>query len=391
MSKRCYLLTIFLFVTWILHASFATAQVSGRSVKMGAMLPLTGGMASWGKNQQIALEIAREEINASGGIGRVPLEIVTYDSQGDPKEAINVVKKLTQIEKVFIILGPTTTSECEVVFPLANQLKIVIVSPTSAAPGISGKNRPWPFRNSRTSDKKMDPAIKKWIDYYKIKTAVIIYDAKDALAKSEATLVYPPILIKYGIKILDNLTYVTGDIDFSAQITKINHLSPDGILIGGNPVEAANIVREARRQGMKQAFIGGGSTCTADLIRLGGKDVEGFFSGTHVWIERPDARMQKFVKNFMDKGKTILAGQKPDSGAVCIYDSVYITKEIIEKAKVTNRPDDLEKDREKIRDGWTNLTDFPGITGLTTMDKFGDGAGDNYVLMVKNGEFVTVK
>lgn len=237
----------------------------------------------------------------------------------------------------------------------------------------------------------MDPAIKKWIDYYKIKTAVIIYDAKDALAKSEATLVYPPILIKYGIKILDNLTYVTGDIDFSAQITKINHLSPDGILIGGNPVEAANIVREARRQGMKQAFIGGGSTCTADLIRLGGKDVEGFFSGTHVWIERPDARMQKFVKNFMDKGKTILAGQKPDSGAVCIYDSVYITKEIIEKAKVTNRPDDLEKDREKIRDGWTNLTDFPGITGLTTMDKFGDGAGDNYVLMVKNGEFVTVK
>ncbi len=58
---------------------------------------------------------------------------------------------------------------------------------------------------------------------------------------------------------------------------------------------------------------------------------------------------------------------------------------------MTNKPEDLEKDREKIRNGWAKLKDFPGIAGQTNMDNVGDGTGEVKSVMVQNGEFVLAK
>jgi len=70
------------------------------------------------------------------------------------------------------------------------------------------------------------------------------------------------------------------------------------------------------------------------------------------------------------------------------YDNIYIIKKIMEEEGVTNRPEDLEKDREKIRRGWAKLKDFPGISGVTTMDEVGDGMGGVMTLVVEGGKYV---
>jgi hypothetical protein len=66
---------------------------------------------------------------------------------------------------------------------------------------------------------------------------------------------------------------------------------------------------------------------------------------------------------------------------------MYIIKKVIEEQGVTNKPGDLEKDREKIRNGWAKLKDFPGISGVTTMDEVGDGIGGVRTLAVEGGKF----
>jgi len=60
----------------------------------------------------------------------------------------------------------------------------------------------------------------------------------------------------------------------------------------------------------------------------------------------------------------------------------------MEEEGVTNKPADLAKDRDKIRQGWEKLKDFNGISGVTTMDKNGDGVGGVRTLVVENGEFM---
>ncbi len=398
MKRVNYYLKVFallVFSTFLLSFSFAAAQVTGKSVKLGVLVPITSSSGDDAKGQVLAAEIARDEINGSGGIGRVPLELVIYDTRVDLKENIIIFKKLALVDKVLSIMGPTMSSECEIVFPLANELKIVCVSPASAKPGVSAKNRPWPFRNGRMADAKMEPAIKKWIEMNNIRKVFTVYDAKDALAKSEAMGVFPPILKKYGVENLDLLTYMTGDMDFSAQVTKIRSSNPDGLLISGPPTEIANFVRECRKQGLKQPVLGGAQAYQIDIITVGGKDVEGLITGGHTWVDKPDPRLQRFVKTYRERGKAVLppklAGGPPDCNQITMYDGIMVNKMVMEKYKITNQPRDLEKDRDRIREGWANLNDYPGIAGLTTMSPAGDAVGDTYVIMVKGGRFVAIR
>jgi hypothetical protein len=58
---------------------------------------------------------------------------------------------------------------------------------------------------------------------------------------------------------------------------------------------------------------------------------------------------------------------------------------------VTNRPEDLDLDREKMRKGWETLKDFPGIEGKITMNKDGDGEKSAYIFVIKGGKYVNVQ
>jgi len=381
-------------LTFLLSGSFAEAQVAGKSVKMGIMVPISSTSGADSKGQVMAAEIARDEINAAGGIGGVPLELSVYDTRGDVKEAIIVFRKLAMVDKALSVMGPTYSTECEAVFPLANELKLVSVSPASAKPGVAAKNRPWAFRDSGIADRKLVPALKKWIELNKIKKVYIVYDAKDALAKSEANGVFPPALKATGTETLGILTYMMGDMDFSAQVTKVKQTNPDGLVISGGPTEMANFIRELRRQGMKQPVFGGAQAYQIDLMRVGGKDVEGVMTGGHVWIGRPDPRMQAFVKKYQERGKTALppeiAGTPPDTNQVAMYDGIYINKLAMDQYKITNRLEDLEKDRDKIRQGWQNLKDYNAIQAVISMGADGDIIGMNYIIQVKGGRFVAI-
>ena len=101
------------------------------------------------------------------------------------------------------------------------------------------------------------------------------------------------------------------------------------------------------------------ATRTPGLIEIGGKAVEGYYGSTAAWIQgNPDPRVIKFVQEFKKRSP---AGKDPTYGGLRAYDNMYIIKKIIEEGGVTNKPGDLEKDREKIRNGWAKLKDFPGI------------------------------
>lgn len=395
-SKGFYLCSaMFVIVAFLLSIPFAAAQVGGKSVKIGIMLPITASSGSDSKGQVLAAEIARDEINAAGGIGGVPVELVVYDTRADMKENVIIFRKLAQVDKVLAVIGPGYSTECEVVFPLANEMKLVSVSTAAAKPGITERNRPWSFRDSGIADRKIVPALSKWIDMYKVKKTFIIYDAKDAVAKAEANGIFPPTLKSKGVENLGVLTYMTGDMDFSAQVTKVIQSNPDGVLVASGPSEMANFIREFRKQGSKLPIFGGCEAYQIDLIRIGGKDVEGVMTGGHTWVDRPDPRLQAFVKKYQERGKTALppdiAGSVPDCNQISMYDAMYINKKAMDEYKITNQPADLEKDREKIRQGWQNLKDYNATQAVISMGSDGDTIGKTYIIQVKGGKFVAME
>jgi branched-chain amino acid transport system substrate-binding protein len=367
----------------------ALSKMAGSEIKLGFACGMTGACRDWCKNNKVAFDLAADEINKAGGISGLPVMVIVGDTATNPSEAANMVRKLAADEKVLAIQGPFLSNEVEVAFPVANEMKIATISQASSKPGVGAKNRPYGFRNCPDESVAAKPAIKKFVEKYKIKNVVFIYDTKDAVSKSLGTVVFPPIFKNEGVNIVNednSITFQTGDFDMRAQVTKLKGFKFDGIVIGSLYTEAATFAKEARRQGITQPIFGGATIVNEYLIKQAGKSAEGIMAPSTFWPQMP-GKTQVFVKAFVGKSK----GDLPTIQDAHSYDNVYLLKHIIETAGVTNKPEDLEQDREKIMKGLTATKAFPGIEGTVGFNDEGDGVVQIYVIEVKNGKWVQVK
>jgi branched-chain amino acid transport system substrate-binding protein len=362
------------------------ANLAGRSVKIGCLAPVTGKGAEWGIAGKASMEIAVEEINAKGGVGGIPMELICYDTQTLEAEALKSVSRLVDRDKVLAVSGPCFSGEFEIIAPqLDSQLKTVINSYCSAKPGLSAMSQ-WAFRNTLTSDKMLKPVVDAWLkDYPKIKKVVIIYDAEDAVSKAEGVAVLPALFKAHGVEVLDSLSYRTKDTDYSAQVTKAKSLGAEGIGFGACYQNAGAIAKEMAKQGLNVPTIGGACAGAPGFIEIGGKATEGSYMASAAFIDDPRPEVQAYAKKIIAK----IGGKPPYSGPRS-YDIIYSYKYCIEKSGVTNAPADLEADRNKMRECLGGLKGFPGVAGEITMDAVRDGAGASAILKVVNGQYVNV-
>ncbi len=362
------------------------APLAGPKVKIGCMVPLTGKGAEWGQGAKASIEIAQAEINAKGGVGGVPLEIICYDTQTKESEGLTTVNRLVERDKVLAIVGPCFSAVFEVIAPqLDNRLKTSIISYCSSKPGLSAMSR-WALRNTITSDKQLKPVVEAWVKDYKLKNAVIIHDAEDAVSKAEGAAILPGLLKANKVEVLDILTYRTKDTDYSAQITKAKSLGAQSIAFGSCYQNAAAIAKEAHKQGLKVPMVGGACAGTPGFIELAGSAAEGAYMSTAAWLDDPRPAVQTYVKKIVAK-----LGRTPPYSGPRAYDIVYGLKDVIEKSGVTNKSADLAADREKVRTGFAALKGFPGVAGEITMDAVRDGAGATAILKVVKGKYIDVR
>ena len=362
----------------------AGAKLAGDKVRLGVIMPMAGLFVDWGQHGLIGAEFARDEINGAGGVGGLPVELVVADDRGDPKESVTLTRRLAQSDRVLMIHGSISSSSAGVMFPLSASLKIPIITPTAAAPGLTDKFRPWAYTMNPGAAKALGTglaALRK--QNPNVKKATILYNQADAISTAEATRVMPGTFQQAGIELLDSITFQTGDLDFSAQVTRALSKQPDMLFLGSGSREAALIAKEARKQGYKGPFHGGVATATPDLVTLGGDAVEGWYTTTYAWNERPIPRVQAFVKKFLEKS----GGKRPNSSGLAMYDQLFISKMCVETAGVTNKPEDLEADRDKLAKCWAGLKAFDGAIGAVTMNELGVNVGHVWALTVKRGVF----
>ena len=360
------------------------AKLAGDKVRLGVIMPQAGLFVDWGQHGLIGAEIARDEINAAGGIGGLPVELVVADDRGDPKESVTLTRRLAQTDRVLMIHGSISSSSAGVMYPLSASLKVVIVSPTAAAPGLTDKFRPFAYTMNPGAARALGTGLAALRKHHPgVKKAAILYNSADAISKAEGEGVMPPTFKQAGVEVLDSITFQTGDLDFSAQVTRALSRQPDMLFLGSGSREAALIAKEARKQGYKGPIQGGVATTTPDLVTLGGDAVEGWYTTTYAWNERPIPRVQAFVKKFLERS----GGKRPNSSALAMYDQLFIAKTCVETAGVTNKPDDLESDRDRLAKCWAGLKGYDGAIGAITMNEAGVNVGQIWALTVKRGVF----
>ena len=163
MNIKKFTLFAFLFLITVLIVGFSacervsqivqptTSQMTETSdeISIGVVLPLTGRLTdSFGKPIQQGFELALSEINAAYPSG-AKLNLIIKDGQSTIDGAVEAFNKLIHQDGVSVILGPATSSQTEMVFPIAQENQVVAISPTSSA---TRSQRAGGFRFSRRAD-----------------------------------------------------------------------------------------------------------------------------------------------------------------------------------------------------------------------------------------------
>ena len=356
-------------------------------VNVGVIAPLTGRMASFGAQYAAAVKMfeeARARLNE-----REKLNFVVYDSRGDLTESISLTRKLISNDQVVAIVGPLFSSESEVSFPVAVQGKTPIISPSASKPGVAAANRPYAFGYSLTSDKKTALLVDKWIATVgkPIKNVVVILDAKDAISKFDGSVEFPNVLKKHGIQILDTIAIQTGDIDFSAAVTRAKNRNPDAVVMTVLHSEGGNLMRELRKQGMHQPVLAGVGILDPRFLELAGPAADGVMLGSDFYAGSTAPGVAKWVAEFQSKNNNMV----PTAPAAMMYESLELVRSCIVSQKVSGKIPDLQADRDKIQKCLGAMKNHPvPLTGQVTINEHGEALRKPQILVVKDSRFTAV-
>jgi branched-chain amino acid transport system substrate-binding protein len=365
------------------------AQQAGREIVLGAIVPSSGPFAEWGRANTVTLQMLEKQINGGGGINGAKLRIVILDDATKPAQATNNLRKIAGDEKALAVAGPLTSGAAEVAFPVANEMKIVSTSQASSKPGVAKLNRPWAFRNTIDEGVLGGTTIPYYKKSFNIKSVAIIFDAKDATAATVGSKIMPGLMKDNAIEILnanDALSFNTGDLDVSAQVTKMKALNPDGVVISADYSQAVTVIREMKRQGLIKPVVGSTQLISSAILKAA-PEIPIVAPATFYPTMKGD-KSEKFVNELQPllRNTSGLPPEiEPSMYDANIFEIMGIYIDAIKTTGVTGKPEDLEADRTKVRDYMAKLVGFPGLGGPIGFNDDGDAIKAFYILQGENG------
>jgi len=356
----------------------ASAQDTITTAKLGAVYAFSGPVAIYSTTIKNGLDMAVAELNAKGDL---KIDLVLEDDRSTKDDAINVYQKFIQRDQTLLIFGPLIGGQVFAAGPLAQRAKVPVMLTSVATPGVTGIGDHI-FRTSVESATIIPGTAKAAKDLLKTARVAQIYTNDDQFSVGEFKA-YEEALKSNGIQIAGVETVRTGDVDFSAQLTKIKAMNVDTLVISSQGQEAVGIMTQARKLGLdKVRFIGGNAFNAAGVVKEAGAAMEGALSATPWFMAMQHPKNVEFVKNYRDKYKT-----DPDWLAAQTYDAVHIVKQALLAAKI-GKSDSVAVARSKLRDSLAAIKTYDGVLGKIEFDEKRDPRLAGAVIKVEGGKHV---
>lgn len=380
-SRQCGLLTAVAFAF-----AFGGAAKAD-DILLGNLYSGAGPFATLAKTNEIAAQIAVDEINASGGISGKKIKIVSFDTAGKPDQAVVGLRKLAEDDKVMAILGPFSSGECRVAFPAAERAGVVTMSMASSAPKLA---EPFTYALRNTSDEgyMFRNVMKTLKDKgYAMATGATAYATDDVISKTMGEIVLPNIMKASGVGMKAAVTFQTQAFDLSAQVSQLKAAPTDLVGIGAGPDAAVRLVQEMRRQGDKSRLVAGSTIADSELPSRMGENGDGttipttFFGGANEKAKKFD---EEFIKRAKAAGLTRSAASQFDAAT---YDIVMFYAHAMKEKKITGDPAKLADERTAIRDFLRSMPPYPALEGAISFGKNGDALKPVYIIEMQHGQW----
>ena len=341
----------------------STAPAAAQDIVIGLNMVKSGVLKTVGEATETSVDIAVDEVNAKGGINGHKIKLVKYDTGSDPKQAATATQKFVQDDNALAIIGPFSSAEAAVAFPVGERLGVVQIPNAASAPGLTG-NFSYAWR--LTADEGTQ--FTRLLNTLKAKNiplakAEIMYVSDERVSNVSGTQFYPAILKAAGITVGEPVAFQLKSFDLAPQVSQVLERKPDVVALAGTPDSAGKVIKELRRQGFKGRVIGSQIFADPNSLELFGRDADGLLIVAGFWGDRTDAT-RSFVKKYADENakRGLTSKKMPHHTDAWGYDIVYLLKQAMEKANVTGDPAKAAVERTAIRDALKGIR-FTGISG----------------------------
>jgi branched-chain amino acid transport system substrate-binding protein len=353
-----------------------SAPTESQEIVIGEYGSMTGATATFGQSTHNGILLAIDSLNSTGGVLGKKIRVVSEDDQGKPEEAITVITKLINKDRVSAILGEIASSNSLAGAPVCQRAKIPMVSPGSTNPKVT-QIGDFIFRVCFIDPFQGTVMAKFTANNLKLTQVAILRDIKSDYSVGLADF-FEKSFTSMGGTIVADESYSAGDKDFNAQLTSLKSKNPQAIFLPGYYTEVGLIARQARKLGLTIPLLGGDGWDSEKLWEIGGEALNGCFYSNHYSVDDTSSVVQNFVSKF----KARYEGKVPDAMAALGFDAAMVLVDAIRRAGTTQS--------DSLRLALAATQGFQGVTGQTSLDADRNAVKPAVVLEVRDGKTVFV-
>ena len=303
----------------------------GVPIKIGALLPLTGPSAASGQDMRNAYELAKEQINAAGGINGQPIEVIYEDDRNDPATAVASFEKLVNSDKVEVLVGGLASTITAALIEPAKKAQVPLAwtgaASTKVEEGFQGQDwffhyHPWEYHNAESALAFLKATAQK-------RFAIA---AEDGLFGQGAAKGFQEALPQQGQEVVATEFFKSGSTDFTAIINRLKASNADGFLFVPFPGDVIPFLTQLREVGWRPKLIY--ASPPGFPPDFGASPVAEGVTGLTLWTEEMKSpAAQKFLEDFKKK-----YGKSPNSyWAPLAFTNLVTVADALKKAGPGNR------------------------------------------------------
>ncbi len=341
------------------------------TIKIGAILPLTGPAAFYGEWGKKGMDIAVERVNSDGGINGKKVEILYGDSKNNPKEGISWMNKFS-MENIPIVISAMTGVSFPLI-PIAEKEQKVIFMTIVTHPEAADKSE-WAFRHYINKGKAAQRMALFAREKLKLEKIGLLY-INDEGGLGEKTA-FKLKFEQLGGKIVGEESFEKTVSDVKGQLLKLSQLNPDAFYISGYGKIYGLAIKQAKELKLKQQLLASYEPLYKTTRELAGDAIEGtIFTSPYFEDDNPVAK--KFKEEYSNK-----YGTSPEIDAGYGYDVINLIVYAIKRGGYSAK---------NIKDELLKVKNFEGTTGKINILPNGDCQTPIVIKAIRNGEIVVIE
>ena len=354
----------------VLFPVFFLGLVHADSVKIGFNVPLTGFAAADGKSALNGAKLAVKQANQAGGINGKMIELVVYDDQASPKQAVPISNKLIEKDKVVAAISGSYSGATRAAAGVFQSAEIPYISAYAVHPEIT-KAGNYVFRTSFMGEVQ-GRAGAKLIGATLQRKRVVLITLKNDFGKSLAAG-FKEAAGQFNLQIVNEYEYSIKDRQFGPIVAKVKADAPEAIYATGYFFTAGPLVSQLRAAGITVPVIGQEGYDSEQFIKIAGKAAEGTIITTSLDRDSNSSETRSFISEF-----EAMAGHKVDMVAASGHTAMKVLVAAMKKAGTTSP--------SAIRNAIAQ-TNLVASTGSISFNDLGEVQKNVQVQVVRDGDF----